>query len=132
MAVAAPAVVSVESGLAVLRRPGLAEVLGARGRAVAGGGRAGDAPAPGRHRPYRPRPRVLEPAPTRRLPAHQRLLALSGALATHEPPRLVTADPEEAADELLEFLVQRGYLTAAGGPGARAEATGTAAAAPAT
>jgi len=110
LAVRAPAVVSVESGLAALRRPPLAAALAARTATVeVVPGPVGALPPPARTQPFRPRPRVLEgPDPT--LPARDRLVALSGALVQHEPPRLVHATPEEAAEELLGFLVARGYL----------------------
>jgi electron transfer flavoprotein beta subunit len=40
-----------------------------------------------------------------------RVLALTGALVEREPPRVVTpASAAEAADELLGFLRQHGYL----------------------
>jgi hypothetical protein len=52
---------------------------------------------------------VLE-GPDPALSTRQRLLALSGALAVFDPPRVVQATAEEAADELLSFLTTRGYL----------------------
>jgi len=66
-------------------------------------------PEPGRTQPFRPRPRVLN-GPDAHLPTRERLLTLSGALTVFDPPRLVVASAEEAADELLSFLVARGYL----------------------
>jgi hypothetical protein len=68
-------------------------------------------PEQGRTLPYRPRPRVLN-GPDQTLPTRQRLLTLSGALTVFDPPRVVVAPPEEAADEFLEFLASRGYLVA--------------------
>ncbi len=110
LSLVAPAVVSVESAVATLRRPPLAAALAARRTAVR------VVPAPphpplleARTRPYRPRPRVLE-GPDPSLAARDRLVALSGALVHHNPPRVVRATPEEAADELLGFLRARGYL----------------------
>jgi electron transfer flavoprotein beta subunit len=109
LSLAPPAVLSVESHLVRLRRPSLPATL-----------RAADLPirviqtwcppsVPGRTMPFRPRARVLA-GPDPELPVRDRLLALSGALVDHEPPRLVQADPGEAADEILEFLRRRGYL----------------------
>ncbi|MEC3977298.1 mycofactocin-associated electron transfer flavoprotein beta subunit [Amycolatopsis sp. H20-H5] len=67
------------------------------------------------------RVRLLPPVPfrprTRRVPApegagpRERLLALTGALDEHDPPRLVRpADAGAAATELLNYLRQHGYL----------------------
>lgn len=111
LAVEAPAVVSVESGVVTLRRPPLAAVLAARRAEIVVVPAGPHTPVTEtRTRPYRPRPRVLEgPDPT--LPARDRLVALSGALVSHDPPRIVRADAEEAADELLAFLAARGYLS---------------------
>jgi electron transfer flavoprotein beta subunit len=40
-----------------------------------------------------------------------RLLALTGALVTHDPPTVVgPMGSGEAADELIGFLVRHGYL----------------------
>ena len=59
--------------------------------------------------PYRPRPKMLLP-PRSPLP-RARLLALTGALTERTPPRLVRAPCDEAADELIGYLKDRGYLT---------------------
>jgi electron transfer flavoprotein beta subunit len=41
---------------------------------------------------------------------HERLLALTGALAAPDPPRVVgPVDAAIAADELLEYLRRHGY-----------------------
>lgn len=62
-----------------------------------------------RARPARPRPRHL-PAPTGS--ARERLLALTGALLSHEPPTVIgPVSAAEGADVLLEFLVRGGYLS---------------------
>lgn len=62
-------------------------------------------------RPARPRPRHL-PAPTGT--SRERLLALTGALLSHEPPTVVgPVDAAGAADALLDFLVRHGYLSEA-------------------
>jgi electron transfer flavoprotein beta subunit len=59
--------------------------------------------------PYRPRPRTLPP-PSGGSP-RDRLLALTGALSERTPPRVVRATPEEAADELIRYLKNQGYLS---------------------
>ena len=62
--------------------------------------------APG---PYRPRPKAI--APPQGSDPRQRLLTLTGALADRTPPRVVTpAGPAEAAEELLAYLRQHGYV----------------------
>jgi electron transfer flavoprotein beta subunit len=59
----------------------------------------------------RPRPRHVA-APTGS--SRERLLALTGALLSHEPPTVVgPVDAVEAADALLEFLARNGYLSEA-------------------
>ena len=63
----------------------------------------------GPSRPFRPRPRVLD-GPDPHLPARDRLVTLSGALVHRRSAAGGGAGPEEAADELLAFLVARGYL----------------------
>jgi electron transfer flavoprotein beta subunit len=62
----------------------------------------------GPSRSYRPRTRVVA-APSGS--TEDRLRALTGALAGHEPPRIVgPAAAAAAADELLDFLTRHGYL----------------------
>lgn len=108
--VAPPAVVSVDGGLPPLRRSPLPRVLkSARAEIPVIIPSRSHEPEQGRTLPYRPRPRVLN-GPDPHLPTRQRLLTLSGALNVFDPPRLVVAAPEEAADELLSFLTARGYL----------------------
>ncbi|MGB8652682.1 MAG: hypothetical protein WCD35_18695, partial [Mycobacteriales bacterium] len=59
----------------------------------------------------RPRARHL-PGPTGS--ARERLLALTGALLSHEPPTVVgPVGAAEAADALLEFLARNGYVSEA-------------------
>ena len=58
--------------------------------------------------PYRPRPKTLPPPPG--ASPRDRLLALTGALSDRTPPRVVRASPEEAADELIRYLKDQGYL----------------------
>jgi len=111
--VTAPAVISVEPGAARLRRAPLPGLLAAKEIAIE------IVPADGmEHRsrvrvlrtaPYRPRPKILPP-PADPLP-RVRLLALTGALSERRAPRVVTAAPDEAADELIGYLKEKGYLT---------------------
>jgi electron transfer flavoprotein beta subunit len=112
LAVPLPAVCSVEPTDVRLRRAALPAVLAARTATipvVTSTQRPSRAPHPGHARPYRPRPRVL-PAPAGDDP-RTRVLALTGALVERDPPRVVTpAGAAEAADELLGFLRQHGYL----------------------
>ena len=109
--VTAPAVISVEPGAARLRRASLAGLRSAREAAVEVA--EGAAARPSRVQvmrtaPYRPRPKMLPP-PRDPLP-RARLLALTGALTERTPPRLVRASCDEAADELIGYLKDRGYL----------------------
>jgi hypothetical protein len=59
--------------------------------------------------PYRPRPKMLPP-PRDPVP-RARLLALTGTPAERTPPRMVRAPCDEAADELICYLKDKGYLT---------------------
>jgi electron transfer flavoprotein beta subunit len=81
---------------------------------VAGGGpddQGGDQRV-GASQAFTPRTRVL-PAPHDEDP-RIRLLALTGALVAHDPPTLIgPVGADEAADELVGFLVRHGYLDAA-------------------
>ncbi len=108
--VRAPAVLSVEAGLASPRRPALAAVLAA-GRAPIQVLAAPLRPpvVAGRLAAFRPRARAL-PGPDPALSPRERLLALSGALVAREPPRVVHAEPGAAAEEVLAFLRARGQL----------------------
>jgi electron transfer flavoprotein beta subunit len=111
--ISAPAVISVEAGTARLRRAPLPGLLSARKSII----ETAPADGPGEHGnrvhllrtvPYRPRPKMLPPPPD---PAPRaRLLALTGSLSERTPPRVVTASAEEAADELISYLKDRGYL----------------------
>ena len=106
-----PCVVSVDGGLAPLRRSPLPRVLQSSAVEIPVVAHRGALePETGRIRPLRPRPRVLN-GPDPHLATRQRLLALSGALTVFDPPRVVVASPEAAADELLSFLAARGYLS---------------------
>jgi len=109
--VTAPAVISVEPGAARLRRASLAGLRSAREAAVEVAEGAAARPSwvqVMRTVPYRPRPKMLPP-PRDPLP-RARLLALTGALTERTPPRLVRASCDEAADELIGYLKDRGYL----------------------
>ena len=109
LAITGPAVLSVEAGVVPLRRPSLLAVLAAgKANIEVVPGVAGHAAA-GRISAYRPRARQL-PGPDPSLSARERLLTLSGALVQREPPRVVHADPDAAAQELLDFLTSKGYL----------------------
>ncbi|HUR13548.1 MAG TPA: mycofactocin-associated electron transfer flavoprotein beta subunit [Mycobacteriales bacterium] len=113
MRVPLPAVCSVEAAGVRLRRASLPGSLAAAEipvEVVAG------AVPPARvrviqARAARPRPRQV-PAPTGS--ARERLLALTGALLSHEPPTVVgPVDAADAVDALLDFLVRHGYLSEA-------------------
>jgi electron transfer flavoprotein beta subunit len=115
-----PAVCSVEASGVRLRRASLPDALAAGDRPVpvARGGPAPRGPGVrvGTVRPYRPRPRVVPP------PADDdprgRLLELTGALTTREPPTIVgPVATAEAADVLLAFLERHGYLGVPAHPG---------------
>lgn len=122
-----PAVCSVEAAGLRLRRAGLPGLLGATSAAVplSGSGDASGGPSfsppvsspvghsagveVGRARPYRPPTRIVPP-PAGDVP-RDRLLQLTGALVSHEPPMVVgPVGAAEAADALLEFLHRTGYL----------------------
>ncbi|MCW2673254.1 MAG: Electron transfer flavoprotein alpha/beta-subunit [Frankiales bacterium] len=113
MRVPLPAVCSVEAAGTRLRRASLPASLAAARADVP----VADVPVPGPAvrvlgaRAARPRPRHL-PAPTGS--SRERLLALTGALLSHEPPTVVgPVEAPEAADALLEFLARNGYLSEA-------------------
>jgi hypothetical protein len=63
--------------------------------------------------------------PDPHLPPRERLLTLSGALTVFDPPRVVVASPEEAADEILSFLGARGYLASSESESESASGAGT-------
>ncbi len=111
--VTTPAVVSLEGGVAELRRAPLARVLAAASLpiTVVPGGPADrrSAVRVEHRRPYRPRARVL-PGPDPHAPVRDRIVALTGALTERTPPRTVTGSPEEAADAIVEQLRAWGYL----------------------
>jgi len=106
----APMVLSVEGSVADLRRAPLGAVVSALDAEItvvpanAGGATVTHLGAG----PMRPRARSLPP-PTGDS-ARDRIVALTGALVERTPPRTVEADPEEAADVILEQLRSWGYL----------------------
>jgi electron transfer flavoprotein beta subunit len=108
-----PSVLSVEGATARLRRAPLQEVLRAGRleveRTGAASKAADGAPAGGRLRPYRPRARALDP-PDPELPARERILKLTGALATRGGRQVVRGEPDAAAEQLLSALRTWGYL----------------------
>jgi electron transfer flavoprotein beta subunit len=108
-----PSVLSVEGATARLRRAPLRGVLRAQGleveRVDAASKAAAGAPAGGRLRPYRPRARALDP-PDPELPARERILKLTGALATRGGRQVVRGEPDEAAEQLLGALRTWGYI----------------------
>jgi electron transfer flavoprotein beta subunit len=106
-----PAVCSVEAAGVRLRRASLAATLAAADAAIpvsptirtSGPARISAGPA----RPYRPRPRVV-PAPAGS--TRDRLLALTGAFAAHDPPRIVgPVDAAGGVEELLDYLARHGF-----------------------
>jgi electron transfer flavoprotein beta subunit len=114
-----PAVCSVEAAGIRLRRASLAGVLATEGMVVphsrdghgdvVDGRRARGQVHLGPSRAYAPRTRVLPPPPGD--DPRTRLLALTGALVSHDPPTVVgPLGSAEAADELIGFLVRHGYL----------------------
>lgn len=120
-----PAVCSVEGAGVRLRRASLSGALSAEGVAVpvassppvaAAVDPAVSAPVAGDMQigvttPFRPRTRIV-PAPDDDDP-RIRMLALTGALAAHDPPTVVEpADATEAVDVLLAFLERHGYFAA--------------------
>ena len=112
LAVHGPAVLSVEAAGVRLRRASLAAALSPDAAAVtAEAAHAPEGPGAGLRvgapRPYRPRTR---PVAAPQGDAHDRLLALTGALSTREPARVVgPVGPAEAADELVGYLGRSGY-----------------------
>lgn len=112
LAVRGPAVLSVEGAGVRLRRAGLEAALSEPDsvpieRPTTPFGEDADLRV-GTPRPYRPRTRPVG-APTGN--PHERLLALTGALATREPARVVgPVDAGTAAEELLGYLRRFGYI----------------------
>ena len=113
MRVPLPAVCSVEGAGVRLRRAGLPASLAAATAevpVVPWQGNGTSVRVLGA-RASRPRPRHIAP-PTGS--SRERLLALTGALLSHEPPTVVgPVSAAEAADALLEFLARNGYLSEA-------------------
>ena len=110
--VSAPAVISVEPGAARLRRAPLSGLMAASQATIETPATDGTTARRRVHvlrtLPYRPRPKTLPP-PSGGSP-RDRLLALTGSETERTPPRVVRAAPEEAADELIRYLKDQGYL----------------------
>ena len=110
--VSAPAVISVEPGAARLRRAPLSGLMAASQATIETPATDGTTARRRVHvlrtLPYRPRPKTLPP-PSGGSP-RDRLLALTGSESERTPPRMVRAAPEEAADELIRYLKDQGYL----------------------
>lgn len=106
--VPSPAVVSVEGGVARLRRASLRGVVDAEQAVVD----VGPAVEPSVVRPLRVhRPRVqLRPAPSPDAAPFERIQQVTQATATRTPPRLLTLAPADAADAIVEQLRAWGYL----------------------
>lgn len=110
-----PAVVSVEPGVARLRRASLAGVLAAADATIPVV--SAPAPRPPRARvtargPFRARSRELAPP---RGSVRERIVAITGALDIREAPRARAVDPATAAELILEHLARWGATPAAGG-----------------
>jgi electron transfer flavoprotein beta subunit len=105
----APAVISVEAGVARLRRAPLASAIAARRAVIERRHVTVPEQSPTRRRAYRPRARVLL-GPDPSLPPRERAAALAGVHSQRRAPRVVCADSEEAVDELLSFLRDRSYV----------------------
>jgi electron transfer flavoprotein beta subunit len=112
-----PAVLSVEGGVANLRRAPLANALA--------GGSSGPTVEvrrvhltsvvdPPRTHPWRPRARTY-PAPAGDS-AFERIVDLTDSLSDSAPPRTVEAAPAEAAAMIVEQLTEWGYLGGESGP----------------
>ncbi|MQA10890.1 MAG: putative mycofactocin-associated electron transfer flavoprotein [Pseudonocardiaceae bacterium] len=112
LAATPPVVCSIEPTGTRLRRAPLPSVLAARHAGVPVAtpeSTVDDRVRLRERRAFRPRTRAV-PAPAGAAP-NARVLALTGALTEREPPRLVyPANAAEAADELIGYLRQRGYL----------------------
>jgi electron transfer flavoprotein beta subunit len=118
-----PAVCSVEAAGVRLRRASLPASLSSADQPIPVAEVAIPAPPDagalrfGAPEPYRPRTKVI-PAPAG--DTRDRLLALTGALKAHDPPRLVgPVGSEEGTDELLGYLAAHGYWSAPVDPGAQ-------------
>ena len=117
VAVALPAVLGLEPGLARLPQPALPALLAAR-RAAAALVEPGDLapearPAPAAVQravqPPRPRPRPIF-APDSSLPAHERIAQLIAAGVGAKTGQIHEGPPERLAAELVAFLRERGFI----------------------
>jgi electron transfer flavoprotein beta subunit len=107
--VTAPAVISVEGSVASLRRASLGASLSAPDQPIEVVDPV-DLPAmrPEHTEPLRPRTHRL--APPAGEAARERIVELSGSFLDRTPPRTVVADPDEAADLILDQLRTWGYF----------------------
>ncbi len=108
LAVNGPSVLSVEGAAATLRRAPLVSTLGRAHEVEVRLGRIEAHVQPPRMRPWRPRARVL--AAPESPDAFGRILSLTGALVDQRTARTVEADPQEAAQLILDQLHEWGYL----------------------
>lgn len=102
-------VVSVEGSAARLRRAALGGVLAARDATIDIGSPVRNNPKPLTYRVHRPRVQV-RPAPEPTAPALTRIGQVTEVAVTREPPRVVRAEPADAAREILDQLQAWGYL----------------------
>ncbi len=106
-----PAVVSVEGGVAALRRAPLASALGGSSAEASVEIRRvhlASVVDPPRTHPWRPRARTY-PAPHGES-AFERIVDLTDSLSDSAPPRTVEAEPADAAAMIVEQLGEWGYL----------------------
>ena len=108
--VVAPAVLSVEGSVARLRRASLPAEVAARTAPIEDvAGPRGPVEASDVVLPYRPRARAFAP-PTGEALDRLRLLTDPGAGAANAAHELVSLDPDDAAQRILEALAGWGYL----------------------
>lgn len=101
-------VISVEGGVARLRRAGLAEQLGTTSATeVIEGPASAGTPRPEMLLPWKPPPRAV-PAPAG-ADAFTRIVDLTGAMEERTPPAVAELDPPEAARRILDQLREWGY-----------------------
>ncbi len=109
LAIAGPAVLSVEGVVATLGRASLSAVIASQSIAieVIESDRLEESPIAS-VAPFRPRAQVLEgPDPAK--DPRQRIEILTGSLSERTPPKKLTLNASEAADVILEHISQWGY-----------------------
>jgi len=108
LAIALPAVLSVEGSTAMLRRAPLRSILGQRSSETITPSELPEHQPAGISRPFRPRPRVLAaPAGATALDRIKALTAAPGALVHGDP---IILDPDAAAGRILAALDEWSYL----------------------